>query len=99
MRIISKKALRKFWQRYAEAERPLLNWHKITRKADWNNLTDVRKDFSHADSVGHCVVFNIGGNKYRLITKMNFRRQIVYVRFVLTHNEYTKEGWKDDCGC
>jgi mRNA interferase HigB len=99
MRVINKKALRKFWQKRADAERPLQNWYKITRRADWNDVAQVRKDFSHADPVGLCVIFNIGGNKYRLITKINFRRKIVYIRFVLTHNEYSKEGWKYDCGC
>lgn len=99
MRIISKKGLRKFWQKHPDAEHPLLNWHKITRKAHWDNLTDVRKDFSHADPVGICVIFNVGGNRYRLITKINFGLQIVFIRFVLTHKEYSKEGWRNDCRC
>jgi mRNA interferase HigB len=98
LRVISKKALRIFWQRYPEAEHPLKSWYKIARKSNWDNLVDVRKDFSHADPVGRFVAFNVGGNKYRLITKINFRRQIVYIRFILTHKEYSKEGWKDDCG-
>ena len=99
MRIISKKALRTFWQKYPDAQRPLQSWYKITRKAGWLDLADVRKDFSQADPVGFCVVFNIGGNKYRMITKINFRHQVVYIRFVLTHKAYSKEGWKHDCGC
>ena len=99
MRVISKKPLREFWRKHSDAEQPLQEWHKRTLKADWDNLSDVRKDFSHADLVGICTVFNIGGNKYRLIAKINFQRQIVFVRFVLTHKEYDKGGWNNDCGC
>ncbi len=98
MRIISKTALRDFWEKRPDAERPLRNWHKITLKADWDDLADVKKDFSHADQVWLCIVFNIGGNKYRLITKIRFRYKIVYVRFILTHTEYSRGRWKDDCG-
>ncbi len=97
MRTISKTALRGFWEKHPDAERVLRNWYKITLKADWNDLADVKKDFSHADQVGGCIVFNIGGNKYRLITKIKFRHKIVYVRFVLTHAEYSRGKWKDDC--
>jgi len=99
MRIISRKALREFWQSHPDAERPLLSWYKIARKADWGDLADVRKDFAHADPVGLCVVFNIGGNKVRLVTKINFGRRIVYIRFVLTHKAYSREAWKNDCCC
>ncbi len=53
--------------------------------------------FPNADSVGECTVFNIDGNKYRLITKINYKTKIVYIRFVLTHLEYDKDKWKDDC--
>jgi mRNA interferase HigB len=97
--VISKKSLREFWRKHADAKAPLEEWHKRTLKADWNNLSDVRKGFPHADIVGTCVVFNIGGNKYRLIAKVAFQRKIVFVRFVLTHKDYDRGGWKDDCGC
>lgn len=54
------------------AESPLLDWYKLSKKAKWNNLAEVKTLFPHADIVGECVVFNIGGNKYRLITKINY---------------------------
>jgi len=57
----------------------------------------VRIDYSHAAAVGTCTVFNIKGNAYRLITKISYRQQKVLIRFVLTHKEYDKENWKDDC--
>ncbi len=97
MHIISKPRLREFWTQHSDAEIPLLNWYKQTGKADWKNLAETRELFPHADSIGECTIFNIGGNKYRLITKINYKKKIVYVRFVLTHFEYDKDKWKDDC--
>jgi mRNA interferase HigB len=97
MRIISKPTLRKFWLQNPPANIPLLNWYKEAKKSDWKNLAEIREIFPHADLLGECVVFNIGGNKYRLITKINYRAKIIYIRFVLTHKEYDKDKWKEDC--
>ncbi|MEW6210386.1 MAG: type II toxin-antitoxin system HigB family toxin [Acidobacteriota bacterium] len=97
MRIISKKPLREFWQKHADAERLLREWHKHTLKADWGNLSEVRKDFPSADPFGLCVVFNIGGNKYRLVVRIIFRLRKIYVRSVMTHEEYNRGGWKNGC--
>lgn len=99
MRIVAKPILRKFWSQNASAEIPLLDWYKQSKKADWKNLAEIKKTFPHADLVGECIVFNIGGNKYRLITKINFKAKIIYIRFVLTHKEYDQEKWKKDCRC
>ena len=99
MHIISKPRLREFWLQNSDAEIPLLNWYKQSKKAQWKNLTETREMFSHADAVGECTVFNIGGNKYRLITKINYKAKIIYIRFVLTHFEYDKDKWKEDCRC
>jgi mRNA interferase HigB len=78
---------------------PLRVWLKITKRAKWQSLADTRKDFPHADLVGVCTVFNIKGNDYRLITKIYYENQKVLVRFVLTHSEYDKGKWKNDCNC
>jgi len=99
MRVITKRRLREFWRRHEDAEKPLKFWYKMAARADWNNLPDVKRDFSHADLAGNCTVFNVGGNKCRLIVKIIYRIKRVYIRFVLTHKEYDEEGWKDDCGC
>jgi len=99
VRIISKKALREFWVKHPDAEKPLRYWYSVTDKANWDNFSDVRNDFRTADVVGICVVFDIGGNKYRLITKIDYRFKKVYVRFVLAHKDYDKGGWKNDCNC
>ncbi len=90
--------LREFWDNRPEAEPPLRQWYDNTSKAIWRNFTDVRSTFCSADVVGSCVVFNIHGNDYRLITKINYRRQIVYTRAVLTHRQYDNGKWRrDEC--
>ena len=61
------------------------------------SLSDVHASFPHADQVGGCVVFNIHSNAYRLIAKIKYEWQTVYVRFVLTHSQYDRGGWQDDC--
>lgn len=99
MHIISKPILREFWLQNTSAEIPILDWYRQSKKADWKNLSELKEIFPHADLVGECVVFNIGGNKYRLITKINFKAKIIYIRFVLTHKEYDQEKWKKDCRC
>ena len=99
MRIISRKALRDFWRKRPDAEIPLQAWYRITKKAQWNNLADTRKDFPGADLVGICTVFNIGGNKYRLIAKIYYAHKKVYIRFVMTHRQYDRKEWYGDCRC
>ena len=99
MRIISKRRLREFWERNGAATQPLNEWHQTTKNAEWKSFSDVGNSFRHADIYRDCVIFDIGGNKYRLITKVRYRIGRVYLRFVLTHKEYDKNAWKDDCEC
>ena len=99
MRIISKRKLREFWEEYPDAQDSLLDWYNITRQTSWQNLAETREVFPHADPVGDCTVFNIKGNHFRLIVKVRYRVQRLYVLHVLTHKEYDKEKWKDDCYC
>ncbi len=94
MRIISKAAIREFSERHEDAIEPLLHWYHVTKKAAWRNLAETREDFPHADLVENFTVFNVGGNNYRLITVIKYRWKVVYIRYVLTHAEYTKEKWK-----
>jgi mRNA interferase HigB len=96
MRVISRKALREFWEKYPTAESSLLLWYQRTSDAQWQNFVDVRKVFPSADLVGNFTVFNIGGNNYRLITFIDYEYQIVFIRYVLNHTEYDKENWKND---
>jgi mRNA interferase HigB len=100
MRIIKRALLVEFGERHPEAAEPLDRWHRITSSAHWSNVADVRITFPHADLVtvasGKPVtVFNIGGNKYRLVTAIHFNRQIVYTLRAMTHAEYSRAKWKD----
>lgn len=97
MHVISRKRLREFWKQHPDAQNPLESWYQSAKKATWQNLIEVQADFPHADLVGKCIIFNIGGNKYRLISKIYFDDQVCLVRFVLTHSEYDKDKWKVDC--
>jgi mRNA interferase HigB len=99
MRIISKKKLREFWEKHPNSEVSLRNWFQTAKNADWENLAEVRKDFPHADLAGVCTIFNIAGNNYRLITKIYYDTKTVLIRFVLTHAEYDKKPYKNDCEC
>ncbi len=71
-----------------------MNWYRIVRRAKWRNLADARVDFAHADVVGRRTVFNIHGNEYRLIARVNYLTKKVFILFILTHAEYDKGVWK-----
>jgi mRNA interferase HigB len=94
MHIISRKKLKEaaIWR--GELEGPLDAWHRITKKALWRSLADVRKTFANADSVARWTVFNVKGNQYHLIIEINYEFGRVYIRRVLTYSEYDRGGWK-----
>ncbi|OFW42357.1 MAG: hypothetical protein A3J28_10250 [Acidobacteria bacterium RIFCSPLOWO2_12_FULL_60_22] len=94
MRVISRGAIVDFSRKHTDAYVSLMNWYRITKRAEWESLADVRRDFSHADVVGRRTVFNIKGNKYRLIARVNYRTQRVFILRILTHEEYAKGAWK-----
>ncbi len=96
MRIISKAKLREFSQQQPAAEGPLKYWQKVVEAAEWQSFADVRKTFASADSYKILVIFNIAGNKYRLITKIEYKLGIIYIGKVMTHAEYSKDKWKDE---
>jgi mRNA interferase HigB len=89
VRIIAKRTLRAFWKRHPQAKSPLESWHQEVARADWASPSAVRLQFRTASVLqGNRVVFNIAGNHYRLVAKINYPYQIVYIRFVGTHKEY-----------
>jgi mRNA interferase HigB len=96
LHIISRKRLLEAARKHGELAEPLDAWYRIAKKATWKNLMDVRRMFPSADAVGEFTVFNIKGNSYRLITEINYRTGRVFLRHVLTHAEYAKEGWKSE---
>lgn len=94
MRVISSKALKQFWERHPDSMKPLSRWFKIMEKNDFVSFNDLRDTFPTADKVGNLIVFNIGGNKYRLVVSIHINRSKVYIRHVLTHPEYDKGARK-----
>lgn len=96
MHVISQRNLREFWAKHAPAKNPLQAWLTRSKKATCKSFEDVKADFGSADQVGRLTVFDIGGNRYRLIAHIHFNRGKIYVRHVLTHPEYDKGTWKKD---
>ena len=95
MHVISRKALRLFWQQLRDSKGPLSRWFQIMRRTDFRSFAELRATFPSADLVDRLVVFNLGGNKYRLIASVHFNRGKVYIRHVLTHREYDRGDWKE----
>jgi mRNA interferase HigB len=94
VRIIAKRTVRLFWERgrrFADAKRALEDWHGQVSRADWATPADVKAQYREASILkGSRVVFNICGNKYRLIVRINYPYHVVYIRFVGTHAEYVQ---------
>ncbi len=91
MRIISVRTLKEFWEKSgnADSEQPLRAWFSEARAAEWKGPNEIKKKYLPASIIGNNrVVFNIKGNKYRLIVAINYEFQIVYIRFIGTHKEY-----------
>jgi len=89
-----KAAITEFTKTHGDAPEPLLHWHSATRHEVWGHPVDVRASSAHADTVGLPTAFNIGGNKYRLVSVIKYRWQVVYIRNILTHAEYDFWKWK-----
>ena len=91
MRIIAKKILREFWERYPDCKQQLKAWFQETDKAEWRNPKDIKREYPSASILAdNRVVFNIKGNHYRLVVKINYDYQMVWIRFIGTHAEYDK---------
>lgn len=103
MRVISKTRLRHFWEipGHEDSEGPLRAWytHVGNKTVAWQSWGDVKVQFGSASLVGNCVVFNIGGNKYRLVTRILYASQKVFILKVMTHEQYDHDTWKAECGC
>lgn len=90
-RIFSKATLRAFWETHPEAEQYLKTWYDIALNAVWRTPADVKQTYANASILkNNRVVFNIKGNAYRLVVKMNFEKQWIFVRFIGTHGDYDK---------
>jgi mRNA interferase HigB len=96
MWVVSPKIFRSFARIHPKASAPIEAWYARARKAKWASFTDVRKDFAQADQYGPFVIFDIGGNKYRLIAAIHYNTRKLFVRHVLTHAEYDSDKWKEE---
>ncbi len=91
MRVIAKKILREFWGKHNDSEEQLKTWFKEASKANWRSTADIKSEYANASILkSGRVVFNICGNKYRLIVDINYVRQWMFIRFIGTHNDYDK---------
>jgi mRNA interferase HigB len=94
MHVITRKRLNEFADKHPAARPSLAHWYAVTKKQTFANFVELRKLYPAADQVGNLTVFNIGGNKARLIAAIHYNRKKVYIRAVLTHAEYDRGHWK-----
>ncbi len=91
MRIISKKILREFWEKHSDSQQQLKSWFQATQLCEWKTPIDIKREYPSASFLeNNRVVFNIKGNKYRLIVRINYDYGMVWIRFIGTHAEYDK---------
>lgn len=96
MRIIAKKTLREFWKRHQDAEQALRSWYDIAKKENWNSFNEIKQQFRNASIVGNDrIIFNIKGNSYRLVVKVDFNWKVMFIKFIGTHKEYDKTDVKN----
>ncbi len=97
MNVISKPGLRKLTAKHPAAEIEAFDWYRVAASADWTCFADVRATVPSADMIGEVLVFNLGHNRYRLITTVYFPTREIYIKDLLTHKEYDREEWKKWC--
>jgi mRNA interferase HigB len=91
VRIFAKSTLRGFWEVHPDSEQYLKTWYDTAMNADWRSPNDVKQTYANASILKDGrIVFNIKGNSYRLVAKLNYEKQWIYIRFIGTHNEYDK---------
>lgn len=91
MQVVSKKTLVEYYKTHKETKNQLEAWFFEVKKAEWDTPQDVKEKYGSASIIGNNrVVFNIKGNKYRLVAKINYKMKIVYIRFFGTHKDYNK---------
>lgn len=95
MHVITKKRLEEFTHLRPDCQHALEGWYRIIHRNNFLNFSELRKHFPSADMVGNLTVFNIGGNKVRLIASIHFNRNKLFIRHVLTHAEYDRGKWKE----
>ena len=94
MRIIKRGALEQFWEKHPDAKTSLESWYGVVRRAVWQTPVEMKRIYPNADLVGRRTIFNIAGNKYRMVARVNYETQRVFVLYLLTHAEYDRGDWK-----
>jgi len=94
MHVISRRALREFWERHPSAKTPLAAWFRVLEASDFADFNAIKRTFGAADYLAPYTIFDVGGNKYRVIAVNHYNRKRVYIRHVFTHPEY--DVWSDD---
>lgn len=94
MHVVSKSAWRKVVAADPTVESSIGAWYKIASAANWSSIVDVRRTYPHADFVDPYTIFNISGNSYRLIVKIEYKYRIIFVKGLLKHDEYDKGSWR-----
>lgn len=94
MHVIAKPVLVEFWTKHLASEKPLRAWYQVMESELFNDFNHLKTVFASADYVDGLTIFDIGGNKYRLIASIHYNRRKVYIRNVLTHAEYDRNNWK-----
>jgi mRNA interferase HigB len=90
-RIFAKRTLGEFWEKHTDSEQYLKTWYDTAMSNEWKSPTDVKNNYANASILKNSrIVFNIKGNAYRLVAKFNFEKQWIFIRFIVTHNEYDK---------
>jgi mRNA interferase HigB len=95
MRVITRKRISDFARNHPDCANALDSWYRIIKSSTIGNFAELRGAFPSADQVGGLTVFNIGGNKVRLIAAIHYNTQRLYIRYVLTHSEYDRNKWKE----
>ena len=91
MRVIAKKILKEFWKKHPDCEQQLKSWYQEACNAEWKNSNEIKVEYPYTNILtDNRIVFNIKGNNYRLIVKINYKYQIIWIRFIGTHSEYDK---------
>lgn len=94
MHVITRKRLNEFAAKHVDSRSALEHWYRIVKNRRFKSFVELREVFPNADQVGNKTVFNIGGNKYRLIAALHYNRNRIYIRAILTHRDYDKGSWK-----
>jgi mRNA interferase HigB len=95
MHVITRKRLNEFAERHPETKSALAHWYRVVKGHGFASFAELRQQLPSADQVGKLTVFNVGGNKVRIVTAIHYNRQKIYLRAVLTHAEYDEGKWKE----